>query len=66
MALYLIGALVASGTVTRSTAGQDAERQSREVIEDAIADAEEVLNLCLGPHAPQSLLDFFTSHQPVK
>jgi 2-polyprenyl-6-methoxyphenol hydroxylase-like FAD-dependent oxidoreductase len=28
------------------------------------ADAEEVFKVCLGPKAPQSLLDFFTSHQP--
>jgi len=30
------------------------------------ADAEEVLEVCLGPNAPQSLLDFFASHQPAK
>lgn len=30
------------------------------------ADAEEILKICLGPHAPQSLLDFFISHQPAK
>ena len=30
------------------------------------AEAERVLNVCLGPSAPQSLLDFFTSHQPAK
>jgi 2-polyprenyl-6-methoxyphenol hydroxylase-like FAD-dependent oxidoreductase len=30
------------------------------------AQAEEVLKVCLGPNAPQSLLDFFTSHQPAK
>ncbi len=30
------------------------------------AEAEKVLEVCLGPHAPQSLLDFFTSHQPEK
>jgi 2-polyprenyl-6-methoxyphenol hydroxylase-like FAD-dependent oxidoreductase len=30
------------------------------------AEAEEVLKICLGPNAPQSLLDFFTSHQPAK
>jgi len=28
------------------------------------AQAEEILNVCLGHNAPQSLLDFFTSHQP--
>jgi 2-polyprenyl-6-methoxyphenol hydroxylase-like FAD-dependent oxidoreductase len=31
----------------------------------AAADAEGILNLCLGPHAPQSLVDMFTSHQPA-
>lgn len=30
------------------------------------AAAEEILPVCLGPNAPQSLLDFFTSHQPAK
>jgi 2-polyprenyl-6-methoxyphenol hydroxylase-like FAD-dependent oxidoreductase len=30
------------------------------------AEAEEVLKVCLGPKAPQSLLDVFTSHQPAK
>jgi 2-polyprenyl-6-methoxyphenol hydroxylase-like FAD-dependent oxidoreductase len=30
------------------------------------AEAERVLQVCLGPNAPQSLLDFFTSHQPAK
>ena len=30
------------------------------------AEAERILNVCLGPNAPQSLLDFFTSHQPAK
>jgi 2-polyprenyl-6-methoxyphenol hydroxylase-like FAD-dependent oxidoreductase len=30
------------------------------------AEAERILNACLGPNAPQSLLDFFTSHQPAK
>jgi 2-polyprenyl-6-methoxyphenol hydroxylase-like FAD-dependent oxidoreductase len=30
------------------------------------AAAEEILPVCLGPNAPQSLLDFFTSHQPVE
>jgi 2-polyprenyl-6-methoxyphenol hydroxylase-like FAD-dependent oxidoreductase len=30
------------------------------------AAAEGVLNVCLGPNAPQSLLDFFTSHRPAK
>jgi 2-polyprenyl-6-methoxyphenol hydroxylase-like FAD-dependent oxidoreductase len=29
-------------------------------------EAERILNVCLGPSAPQSLLDFFTSHQPAK
>jgi 2-polyprenyl-6-methoxyphenol hydroxylase-like FAD-dependent oxidoreductase len=29
-------------------------------------EAEEILKVCLGPNAPQSLLDFFTSHQPAK
>jgi 2-polyprenyl-6-methoxyphenol hydroxylase-like FAD-dependent oxidoreductase len=29
-------------------------------------EAERILKVCLGPNAPQSLLDFFTSHQPVK
>jgi 2-polyprenyl-6-methoxyphenol hydroxylase-like FAD-dependent oxidoreductase len=29
------------------------------------AAAEGVLRVCLGPNAPQSLLDFFTSHQPA-
>jgi 2-polyprenyl-6-methoxyphenol hydroxylase-like FAD-dependent oxidoreductase len=28
------------------------------------AEAQKVLEVCLGPHAPQSLLDFFNSHQP--
>jgi 2-polyprenyl-6-methoxyphenol hydroxylase-like FAD-dependent oxidoreductase len=30
------------------------------------AEAEKILKVCLGPNAPQSLLDFFTSNQPVK
>ena len=30
------------------------------------ADAEEALKVCIGPNAPQSLLDFFTGHQPAK
>jgi 2-polyprenyl-6-methoxyphenol hydroxylase-like FAD-dependent oxidoreductase len=30
------------------------------------AAAEGILSICLGPDAPQSLLDFFTSHQPSK
>jgi 2-polyprenyl-6-methoxyphenol hydroxylase-like FAD-dependent oxidoreductase len=30
------------------------------------AEAERVLKVCLGPKAPQSLLDFLTSHQPFK
>jgi hypothetical protein len=30
------------------------------------AEAERILNVCLGPNAPQSLLDFFTNHQPAK
>jgi uncharacterized protein (DUF1684 family) len=30
------------------------------------AEAERILKVCLGPNAPQSLLDFFTSHQPPK
>jgi 2-polyprenyl-6-methoxyphenol hydroxylase-like FAD-dependent oxidoreductase len=30
------------------------------------AEAERVLNLCLGANAPQSLVDFFTNAQPVK
>ena len=30
------------------------------------AEAERILKVCLGPNAPQSLLDFFTSHQPAK
>jgi 2-polyprenyl-6-methoxyphenol hydroxylase-like FAD-dependent oxidoreductase len=28
------------------------------------AEAEGVLKVCLGPNAPQSLVDFFTNHQP--
>jgi 2-polyprenyl-6-methoxyphenol hydroxylase-like FAD-dependent oxidoreductase len=30
------------------------------------AEAGGILEVCLGPNAPQSLLDFFTSHQPAK
>jgi len=30
------------------------------------ADAEEILNACIGPNAPQSLVDFFTNPQPIK
>ena len=30
------------------------------------AEAEGILKVCLGPNAPQSLLDFFSSHQPAK
>ncbi|OTP74652.1 Kynurenine 3-monooxygenase [Caballeronia sordidicola] len=30
------------------------------------AEAEDVLRVCLGPDAPQSLLDFFTWNQPAK
>jgi 2-polyprenyl-6-methoxyphenol hydroxylase-like FAD-dependent oxidoreductase len=30
------------------------------------AEAARILNICLGPNAPQSLLDFFISHQPAK
>jgi 2-polyprenyl-6-methoxyphenol hydroxylase-like FAD-dependent oxidoreductase len=30
------------------------------------AEAEGILKLCLGPNSPQSLVDMFTSHQPVK
>jgi 2-polyprenyl-6-methoxyphenol hydroxylase-like FAD-dependent oxidoreductase len=30
------------------------------------ADAEEVLDVCLGSNAPQSLLNFFTNHSPAK
>jgi 2-polyprenyl-6-methoxyphenol hydroxylase-like FAD-dependent oxidoreductase len=30
------------------------------------AEAERILNVCLGPNAPQSLLDFLTSPQPAK
>jgi 2-polyprenyl-6-methoxyphenol hydroxylase-like FAD-dependent oxidoreductase len=32
----------------------------------AAADAERTLEMCFGNNAPQSLLDFFTSNQPVK
>jgi len=28
------------------------------------ADAEQVLNVCRGPNARQSVLELFTSHQP--
>lgn len=30
------------------------------------AEAERILNVCLGPNAPRSLVDFFTDHQPPK
>jgi 2-polyprenyl-6-methoxyphenol hydroxylase-like FAD-dependent oxidoreductase len=30
------------------------------------AEAERILKVCLGTNAPQSLLDFFTNHQPAK
>jgi 2-polyprenyl-6-methoxyphenol hydroxylase-like FAD-dependent oxidoreductase len=30
------------------------------------AEAEQVIKVCLGPNAPQGLIDFFTSHQPAK
>jgi 2-polyprenyl-6-methoxyphenol hydroxylase-like FAD-dependent oxidoreductase len=30
------------------------------------AEAEKILEVCLGHNAPQSLLDFFNSHQPAK
>jgi 2-polyprenyl-6-methoxyphenol hydroxylase-like FAD-dependent oxidoreductase len=30
------------------------------------AEAEGILEVCLGPNAPQSLLEFFTNHQPAK
>ena len=30
------------------------------------ADSEEILKLCLGPNAPHSLVNFFTSHQPIE
>jgi hypothetical protein len=30
------------------------------------AEAEGILKLCLGPNAPQSLVEMFTSHQPLK
>jgi 2-polyprenyl-6-methoxyphenol hydroxylase-like FAD-dependent oxidoreductase len=29
------------------------------------AEAERILNVCIGPNAPQSLLDFFTRHSPA-
>jgi 2-polyprenyl-6-methoxyphenol hydroxylase-like FAD-dependent oxidoreductase len=32
----------------------------------AAAEAEGILDLCFGPKAPQSMVDFFTSHQPAK
>jgi 2-polyprenyl-6-methoxyphenol hydroxylase-like FAD-dependent oxidoreductase len=32
----------------------------------AAAEAEGILKLCLGPNAPQSLVDFFSNTQPVK
>jgi 2-polyprenyl-6-methoxyphenol hydroxylase-like FAD-dependent oxidoreductase len=28
--------------------------------------SEDILRVCLGPNSPQSLVDFFTSHQPTK
>jgi hypothetical protein len=31
----------------------------------AAADAEGILELCLGPNAPHSLVDMLTSHQPA-
>ena len=30
------------------------------------AEANRILEMCFGDNAPQSLLDFFTSNQPVK
>ncbi|WP_199540280.1 FAD-dependent oxidoreductase [Paraburkholderia kururiensis] len=30
------------------------------------AESQRILNVCLGPNAPQSLVDFFTNNQPVK
>jgi 2-polyprenyl-6-methoxyphenol hydroxylase-like FAD-dependent oxidoreductase len=30
------------------------------------AESEGILNVCLGPNAPQSLVDFFTNNQPAK
>ncbi|MBB5066770.1 NAD(P)/FAD-dependent oxidoreductase [Granulicella mallensis] len=30
------------------------------------AEAEKILHVCLGPNAPQSLLDFFTSNRPIQ
>ena len=30
------------------------------------AESERILNVCLGPNAPQSLVDFFSNSQPVK
>ncbi len=30
------------------------------------AEAERIVKVCLGPNAPQSLLDFFTNHLPAK
>jgi 2-polyprenyl-6-methoxyphenol hydroxylase-like FAD-dependent oxidoreductase len=32
----------------------------------AAAEAEVILNICLGDNAPQSLLDFFAGHQPAE
>jgi 2-polyprenyl-6-methoxyphenol hydroxylase-like FAD-dependent oxidoreductase len=29
------------------------------------AEAEQILKVCIGPNAPQSLLDFFASHRPA-
>jgi 2-polyprenyl-6-methoxyphenol hydroxylase-like FAD-dependent oxidoreductase len=30
------------------------------------AESERILNVCLGPNAPRSLVDFFTNNQPIK
>lgn len=30
------------------------------------AESEKILDVCLGPDAPRSLVDFFTNHQPVE
>jgi hypothetical protein len=30
------------------------------------AEAERILELCLGPNAPQSLVDFLNNNQPVR
>ena len=32
----------------------------------AAENAEGILNICLGPNAPQSLLDMFAGHEPEK